>query len=51
MSRPEDIPEDDELSYPCPNCHGSVTLQGSYWCCDTCAFMATDKEMERKKGR
>ena len=36
------IPEDRELSYPCPNsaegCTGSVTHKGAIWACDKCDF-------------
>ena len=35
----EDIPEDKEESYPCPNCErGKVTLSeyNSTWECDAC---------------
>jgi ribosomal protein L37AE/L43A len=43
------IPEDKELSYPCPNgehdgCTGSVTQKGAIWECDKCdfSFLAVD---------
>ena len=37
----DDIPEDSELSFPCPNdCGGNVTEhdngKGKYWECDNC---------------
>lgn len=37
----EDIPEDKEESYPCPNCeNGNVTLDESngVWRCDICDY-------------
>jgi ribosomal protein L37AE/L43A len=37
MSLPEDIPEDQQESYPC-ECGGSITLNKKMgqWECDTC---------------
>lgn len=35
----DDIPEDKEPSYPCPECeNGRVTQMGFDWTCDTCPF-------------
>ena len=37
----EDIPEDVEESYPCPNCeNGNITKnKDGEWECDTCDFL------------
>ena len=43
MGTPEDIPEDREISHPCPECLvGNVTKdpkQGGNWQCDNCDWM------------
>ena len=45
---PEDIPEDKELSFPCPICIcGNVTKKGDYWECNLCDF----KKEEVKKDK
>ena len=36
----EDIPEEKEESYPCPNCpNGNVSRWEGGWQCDTCDWM------------
>ena len=46
----EDIPEDKEISYPCPNeCGGNVVQdknQGNMWQCDNCDWMPPQKETD-----
>jgi len=43
MGTPEDMPEDRQESYPCPNCpDGNITKdpkQGNMWQCDSCDWM------------
>lgn len=35
----DDIPEDAQESYPCPNCGGTVTQsEHGVWYCDSCAW-------------
>jgi ribosomal protein L37AE/L43A len=35
----DDIPEDEQMSYECPNCGGNVTQsEHGVWYCDRCAF-------------
>ena len=42
----DDIPEDQQPSYQCPHCDGSVTLNKDeqVWECDSCEFFAPFEE-------
>ena len=46
----EEILEDKEISYPCPNeCGGNVVQdksQGNMWQCDNCDWMPPPKETD-----
>ena len=42
MSSPEDIPEDRELSFPCDDCGGDITLHDGVWSCNGCEFEKKD---------
>ena len=42
MSSPEDIPEDRELSFPCDDCGGDITLHNGFWSCNGCDFKEKD---------
>jgi len=46
MCLPEDIPEDREQSYPCPDCGGNITLGEGLagWECDGCNFYRSAPE-------
>jgi hypothetical protein len=43
---PEDIPEDREESYPCPDeeCQGSLTSNGKHWTCSECSLWFVDQK-------
>ena len=51
---PEDIPEDMEESYPCPNCaEGSITRdpnQKGIWLCDKCPWVPTETQIKSWYG-
>ena len=42
----DDIPEDREQSFPCPEpgCDGCVTLIDGFWQCDTCDFIRKESK-------
>jgi hypothetical protein len=53
MSYPEEIPEDREESYPCPDeeCQGTVTSNGKRWECNECSFWSVDNRAVERKIR
>jgi ribosomal protein L37AE/L43A len=52
MCPPEDIPEDREESFPCPECAlGSVEKdKDGLWGCDSCTFVPESKAPEELSG-